>query len=520
MDSIRVKGLRSLIDTGQVSIKPINVLVGTNSSGKSSFLRIFPLIRQSIERKTKGPILWNGHYVDFESLATSIHNGPINKLDVLSFCFNMSIPEELAYNPIAIHSENRDVEISLEIKLRPGNDINSCYTSNYIIGINGHELEFHFDEDGIIEKIFSSRLSWELKKHDLKFQKSNTDSLLPIFRNSPYFSLNLERQSKVITTLRNQIIDLISKFTGSKSENVPHNIFRRVSFNILSDKSKHSLLAGFRSTKKWEEFVKDDFEDTKYEFLFGLIDLYTILEHSSELNSRLSKSFQNVHYVAPLRASTERYYRYQDLSVSEIDHTGENLGMFLANIPEKEKISLNNWTWENFGFKIKDSPLSSHIAIELVYGESKHSDNIADMGFGFSQILPIIVQLWSVASGYEDRMKGLIKVKKNKTPVIFVIEQPELHLHPKMQASVALAFNIAIKLAIENDIDLRLIIETHSQSIISKFSDLIALEELKNTDINIIIFEQDRASRESTLSYAMFDEDGDIVNWPSGFFSY
>jgi AAA15 family ATPase/GTPase len=67
MDSIRVERLRSLSDTGDIKIKPLTVLLGQNSSGKSSFLRVFPLLKQSVESRTTGPILWSGRLVDFGS---------------------------------------------------------------------------------------------------------------------------------------------------------------------------------------------------------------------------------------------------------------------------------------------------------------------------------------------------------------------------------------------------------------------------------------------------------------------
>ena len=44
MDRIRLQNFRSLQDTGEIEIKPLTLLVGKNSSGKSSFLRFFPLI--------------------------------------------------------------------------------------------------------------------------------------------------------------------------------------------------------------------------------------------------------------------------------------------------------------------------------------------------------------------------------------------------------------------------------------------------------------------------------------------
>ncbi len=65
MFSYRIQNLRSLSDTGEINLKPINILLGANSSGKSTFLRSFPLFKQSISNSTKGPILWYGDFVDF-----------------------------------------------------------------------------------------------------------------------------------------------------------------------------------------------------------------------------------------------------------------------------------------------------------------------------------------------------------------------------------------------------------------------------------------------------------------------
>ncbi|MBF0428109.1 MAG: AAA family ATPase, partial [Magnetococcales bacterium] len=52
MEMIQLKNLKNLTDTGEISLKPLTVLVGKNGSGKSSFLRFFPLLKQSAERKT------------------------------------------------------------------------------------------------------------------------------------------------------------------------------------------------------------------------------------------------------------------------------------------------------------------------------------------------------------------------------------------------------------------------------------------------------------------------------------
>src|SRR5215813_10678011 len=69
LEAFGVKNLRCLTDTGLIALKPITVLVGRNSSGKSTFLRAFPLLRQSVETARNSPILWyHERYVDFGSL--------------------------------------------------------------------------------------------------------------------------------------------------------------------------------------------------------------------------------------------------------------------------------------------------------------------------------------------------------------------------------------------------------------------------------------------------------------------
>ena len=54
--AVRIKNLRSLADTGFIEIKPITLLLGANSTGKSTFLRSFPLFTQSVNKNLRGPI--------------------------------------------------------------------------------------------------------------------------------------------------------------------------------------------------------------------------------------------------------------------------------------------------------------------------------------------------------------------------------------------------------------------------------------------------------------------------------
>lgn len=74
--SIGIRNLRSLRDTSEIDIKPITILVGVNSSGKSTFLRSFPLFTQSIIKPIRGSISWFDDslvdFGDYETAKTSV----------------------------------------------------------------------------------------------------------------------------------------------------------------------------------------------------------------------------------------------------------------------------------------------------------------------------------------------------------------------------------------------------------------------------------------------------------------
>ena len=66
MNTLRLKNYRCFEDTGDISLKPLTLLVGANSSGKSSFLKFFPLLKQSIGIRKNGVFLWYSDDVDFK----------------------------------------------------------------------------------------------------------------------------------------------------------------------------------------------------------------------------------------------------------------------------------------------------------------------------------------------------------------------------------------------------------------------------------------------------------------------
>lgn len=525
MDTIRIQGLRSLLDTGDFPLKKLNVLVGTNSSGKSTFLRVFPLLRQSVERKTRGPILWSGDYIDFDSFGTSIykpssvsskienkdhsaevrnHNNSTSSINNIKFSFNLNMGHD---------SNKKQVYLSIHLSEVP--KTLGCYTSRFICMINKLRITFDFNKDGIITDVNSNVFSWPLEKHELKYQLTDTDTLVPLLSADTPASFD-QKNRQIGSALREQIKGLLLEHSGSISTEKANTLFIKLTRSILdSDEKIKTMRLGFR-TSKWRRTLNSwDENNDDFTFISGLIDLYFIIENSSKINALITDHLLGVRYIAPLRTSTQRYYRYQDVSIDELDHEGENIAMFISNISGQWREKLNNWTKDEFGFHIKESTSFGHTSISIVDNQNDTSSNISDMGFGYSQVLPIIIQLWSISSGYENSKK-----RKKNLSFIFAIEQPELHLHPRMQAKLARVFTKSIKLAEENNINIKIILETHSEAIVSKFGELVLKNEISANDLAISCFEQDRKSRITNITTSTFNEAGRLTNWPLGFFDY
>ncbi len=142
LEAFGVKNLRCLKDTGLVPIRPITVLVGRNSSGKSTFLRAFPLLRQSVETSRNSPILWYlERYVDFGSLKDAAASGlPAPQV---TFQFALRLPTGAH---ISIDDPIYDISVTLT-----GGEV--PYVSAYEICAEGHDIRWDLDSTGRLQSL-------------------------------------------------------------------------------------------------------------------------------------------------------------------------------------------------------------------------------------------------------------------------------------------------------------------------------------------------------------------------------
>ena len=221
-----------------------------------------------------------------------------------------------------------------------------------------------------------------------------------------------------------------------------------------------------------------------------------------------------------MRAEAGRYYRIQGLQVQSVDPTGHNLLEFIASLTPKEKNSYDEFVKNILGITV-DVPSESGMKSIRIKGQNGDF-SIADVGFGFSQILPVITKLWHTSyiinlhnsnNNYYSRLRF-----RELDKSIILMEQPELHLHPAMQAKVADALIKTVDATRESKTPSTLIIETHSQAIINRIGRRIREGKISPNDVNVLLFQKDEKLQNTMIEQIKFSNEGQLRNWPYGFF--
>jgi predicted ATPase len=511
LDFVKIEKLRSLEIGTPINIAPITILIGKNSAGKSTFARTFPLMRQSCEAKKRAPILWFGDRVDFGSFDESLQKSPSTRVESnkgeITFTFGMSVDDDNS-SSIRRLVQERDEPLTemavIELSIRRRKD-GSSTASRLRIDAFGFAIHIRTDQFDAIESITCNDLIWTPAPDSISdisyqsilpkigfFQRSDLNSEKPrrYVEYKPFDNhIKAAFEGKQFAEYAEFISDaIISAPIMPKGELAEHVERRLPFFGLKKNKQDRILL--------------DLISELENHALIARINNFLEL-----FDGALSEYFSGVKYIEPLRATAQRYYRKQELAVDEIDSKGENLAMFLDSLHNYQLRNFNQWTVENFGFSARTENQGGHVTILIKEGSGSSESNLADIGFGFSQILPVITQVWLSTTPY---------LPKTRKTTCMVIEQPELHLHPAFQAKLADVFASAI--TNHRTKASSFIIETHSNHIINRFGQLISEGKLKSNEVQILIFEKNEDNSGTNIRLSGYNEKGYLQNWPIGFF--
>lgn len=223
-------------------------------------------------------------------------------------------------------------------------------------------------------------------------------------------------------------------------------------------------------------------------------------------------------YLGPLRKHPQRTYQWSGDTPDGVGQMGEsaiaailaaqNEGRMLNRGPRRPLYSFAEFVagWLKdlgviYSFVVKPVAEGRKEYEVLVKTHAKAPEvKITDVGFGISQVLPVLVQAFYCPP--------------NST---IWMEQPEIHLHPQVQAELADVFISAIRSRENgNSRNVQLIIESHSEHFLNRLQRRIAEGEITPDDVAIYFCKRGGSATElEPLKVNLY---GEIENWPENFF--
>lgn len=224
---------------------------------------------------------------------------------------------------------------------------------------------------------------------------------------------------------------------------------------------------------------------------------WAVISVSNEVEQNLSSLFP----MGPFRRPPERWYIFTGTSPEDVGYKGQSLPDLLFRRPSLVD-KANEWLRRlDMGYELRVASVGTSASdlfeVRLVDTRRGRPVEVAlsDVGFGVSQILPFVVQ--SLAADNQ----------------IISIEQPEVHIHPRLQADLGDLLAEAIKPPYEH----QFLVETHSEHLMLRLQRLVRAGQLKNDDVSVIYVKRAEGGSEATR--LRLDEDGDFMDdWPGGFF--
>jgi hypothetical protein len=236
----------------------------------------------------------------------------------------------------------------------------------------------------------------------------------------------------------------------------------------------------------------------------------------SDLELAFEERLDSISYLGPLRSPPERLYTWSGAVPEDVGWRGDSAVPAILAAEERafnwkpRSPRLNfqqviaRWLTEMglvHSFSVGPiAPDRDEYEVRVKAAANAEEVKLTDIGFGVSQVLPVVVQAF-----YAGRHSTVL------------MEQPEIHLHPAVQASLADLFIAAVTAREDGEPrNVQLVIESHSEHLLRRLQRRIAERELTEDDVALYFCYS--GPHGSEMDRLEVDTYGDILNWPPDFF--
>ena len=524
LHSLELENFKAFGERAHIPFAPITLIFGENSAGKSSILQALYLLKQTLERRDTEDLLLArtpNHIVDLGSFPEMLFDHDLER--TLSIRVETSIDRRY---PSLLSLSGDKIAIEFSFK-RPPPDQEVLLDG---IGIYDGKSAKHIAQFKPLDR---TEISREFQKRPRFFRDSRgvpvsisklgAVKCVWLTKESEHWKQEFKWCLKNKEEILNQLKDRLNALKHSTEELREDNDSLPEEINSLEDGIKFFSpgfdLETYISRRHGEEMgtvlgiqgffpvgimsrkrnpITDLYFQLRRQYDRMLFD---VAQLTIVAGRALEQTLETLFPISPFRTPPERLYTFRGTTPQNVGYRGDLLPDLLFRRPELVQ-DANQWLNRlNMDYKLEVETVGTAsgdlFVVRLIDTRRKKNVSVAlpDVGFGISQLLPFIVQ--SLVPGGQ----------------IISIEQPEVHVHPKLQADLGDLLAEAIRESSRK----RFIIETHSEHLILRLQRLVYEKKIKPDDVSVIYVS--RGPEGAEVQRLRLDEEGDFIDeWPNGFF--
>ena len=491
IEKLILKNFKGFQELQEINLAPLNFIFGENSSGKSAIIHSLALLGQSqsqLELTEDGALNFFGPAIDLGGFK----------------------------NVIFKHAVKESMTIGIQVKIEQNLDLeNNSYKNIFKTIFSSVKIECDFKWDEIRNLTFVNAVRISLigiKSITFEFDRVANPKFLNL-KTGDGATLGLAKDLTEIFDIvrnRNEVV-AINYFSGypSLEDYEKYLTEKRISDIALDIDSvivngvlnlDEEIIVTFMYLYFYK-IQRQIISGKKYKKGHIIYLIIQLLELASEELSNYTNIYK---HIGPVRPNPERIYQHNSEGSAMVKHLLRE-GDGTVNVLNDLLDSLNI-PYEIRVQKIISDYSSAGEYNALSFMDKRTNTEISgkDLGYGISQILPILYQSILIP---------------DKTQKVIMIEQPELHLHPKVQLQLANLFTNVMKTHELNGHPTQFLIETHSENLILRIQNLVKQGELSPDEVQIIYVgvNEDTGSWHKQIK---LNPDGQLADeWPGGFFT-